>query len=112
MKKSYMSVSLRGATTAATDTAQVVLMQANLQQLTALFDLAQQHKGNMRLTAGTILGGAATSIVGALFFGTGLLFTSVMNQVMFPVSVLSAMSPTLRGGNRDEGKGIEGTRGN
>ena len=73
-------------------------MQANLEQLTALFDLAQQHQGNMRLTAGIILSGMATSIVGALFFCTGLLFTSAMNQTLFPVSLASAMWPALKGG--------------
>ena len=96
MKKSLVSVSLRGATAAATDTAQVVLMEANLQQLTALFELAQQHKNNIRVTAGAILSGAATSIIGALFFGTSIQFTAVVNQIMFPVSLVSAMSPTLR----------------
>ena len=55
----------------------------------------------MRLTAGTLLGEAATSIVGALFFGTGILFTSVVNQMMFPMSVLSAIWPTLRKGEKD-----------
>ncbi|MEM7537851.1 MAG: heavy metal translocating P-type ATPase, partial [Chloroflexota bacterium] len=58
MKKSYVSVSLRGATTAAVDTAQVVLMNADLQQLISLFNLAQQHQGNQRMTAGAILSGA------------------------------------------------------
>jgi Cu2+-exporting ATPase len=95
MKKSLVSVSLRGATTAAIDTAQVVLMEANLQQLTALFELAEQHKGNMRLTTGAILSGAATSIIGALFFGTSIQFTALVNQIMFPVSLVSAMWPTL-----------------
>ncbi|MEM7125190.1 MAG: heavy metal translocating P-type ATPase [Chloroflexota bacterium] len=96
MKKSYVSVSLRGAASAAVDTAQVVLMNADLRQLTELFEMARQHRGNMRTTSGAILGGAATGIAGALFFGTGMAFTALINQVTFPVSLVSAMWPTFR----------------
>ena len=42
LRKADVSVSLRGATTAATDTAQVVLMNADLGQLHALFTLGRK----------------------------------------------------------------------
>lgn len=42
-----MSISLRGAATAATDTAQIILLDQNLQQLDPLFDLASGLRANM-----------------------------------------------------------------
>ncbi|ETX05238.1 MAG: hypothetical protein ETSY2_24160 [Candidatus Entotheonella gemina] len=48
LKKAQASVSLRGASTIATDTAQVVLMDGSLNQLVPLFDLAQAYDVNMR----------------------------------------------------------------
>jgi len=61
----------------------------NLQQLITLFETAQQHRRNMRTTGGSILVGAATSIVGALFFGTGIAFTVAVNTAMFPLKIMA-----------------------
>ncbi|MEM7537852.1 MAG: heavy metal translocating P-type ATPase [Chloroflexota bacterium] len=96
MKKSHVSVSLRGATTAATDTAQVVLMDANLRQLIALFELANQQTKNNNTTISTIMSGVLAGIGGALFFGTGVLFSDSMNQIFFPLSLGVAMWPAIR----------------
>jgi Cu2+-exporting ATPase len=56
LKKAQVSVSLRGATTVATDTAQVVLMGATLEQLPNLFTLSRQFDTNMKV-------GLAASII-------------------------------------------------
>jgi len=48
LKKAQVSVSLRGATSVATDTAQIVLMDTTLNQLPMLFDLAGQFDTNMK----------------------------------------------------------------
>ncbi len=56
LKKAQVSVSLRGATTVATDTAQVVLMGATLEQLPNLFTLSRQFDKNMKI-------GLAASII-------------------------------------------------
>ena len=50
LKQADLSVSLRGASTAATDTAQVVLMDARLQGLVKLFDLGHEYHDVMGLT--------------------------------------------------------------
>lgn len=64
LRKADVSVSLRGATTAATDTAQVVLMNADLRQLYTLFQLAQELDQNIALnfavaTAFSLLSGGS-----------------------------------------------------
>ncbi|WP_179131131.1 heavy metal translocating P-type ATPase [Candidatus Entotheonella palauensis] len=55
LKKAQASVSLRGASTIATDTAQVILMDGSLNQLVPLFDLAQAYDTNMRHNFMTVL---------------------------------------------------------
>lgn len=52
LRQADVSVSLRGATTAATDTAQVVLMNTDLRQLHTLLQLAQELDQNIALNFG------------------------------------------------------------
>ena len=63
LKKAQVSISLRGATSVATDTAQIVLMDTTLNQLPMLFDLAGQFDTNMKS------GFAAAMIPGFLIIG-------------------------------------------
>ncbi len=68
LKKAQVSVSLRGATTVATDTAQVVLMSATLEHLPGLFALARQFDTNMK--AGLAISiFPSLLIIGGVFFG-------------------------------------------
>lgn len=72
LKKADISISLHGAATVATDTAQVVLMDGNLMQIVSLLDIAKQFKQkekNNLLT--TILPGVAC-IGGVFLFHSGL----------------------------------------
>ena len=48
LKKANVSVSLRGATMIATDTAQIVLMDGALNKLEEMFDIAQALEANMK----------------------------------------------------------------
>lgn len=47
LRKANVSVSFRGATTVATDSAQIVLMDDNLEQLKLLFELCQAYDDNL-----------------------------------------------------------------
>lgn len=95
LKKAQVSISLRGATTVATDTAQMVLMDATLQQLPALFDLAHSFDQNMRA------GFAAAMVPGLTIFGGVFLFHMgvVGSMVLFNLGLMTnlgiAMSPLL-----------------
>ena len=66
LKKANVSVSLRGASTAATDTAQVVLMGQGLQQLPFLFELSDEFDGNMRAGFAVAVGQGVIVIAGAM----------------------------------------------
>ncbi|MCB0063539.1 MAG: heavy metal translocating P-type ATPase [Caldilineaceae bacterium] len=95
LKQAKVSISLRGATTVATDTAQIVLMDTTLQQLPALFTLAGQFNANINT-------GFAVAIVPA-FIVTGGVFLANMGLMgslfMYNVSLLAgvgvAMQPLL-----------------
>ncbi len=81
MRKAEVSISLRGATTAATDTAQIILMGGNLDQLLQLFKLSEAFtrnlKRNFRFTAGvSILAMSGIFLVGFTFLATELLYTA------------------------------------
>ena len=96
LKKSQVSVSMRGASTVATDTAQIVLMDGSLKQIVDLFDLAQEFDGNMRrgflcLAIPTLIG-----IGGVFFMSFGLLHTMVLTSIGLGSGVLNAMVPLLK----------------
>lgn len=84
LRKANVSVSLCGAATAATDTAQIVLTGQGLLQLPFVFQLADEFGRNMRAGSGVavaqgivIIGGALLSLVGIvagkLIWSAGLL---------------------------------------
>ncbi|MGH8473141.1 MAG: HAD-IC family P-type ATPase, partial [Gammaproteobacteria bacterium] len=71
LKTAPVSISLRGATTAATDTAQIVLMTQSLQQLPYLFHLGDDFSANLRacfaaavFPGALIIGGAYLNLLG------------------------------------------------
>ena len=96
LKRAEASVSMSGAATVATDTAQVVLMDGSLRHLPRLFSIASDFQANTRTTALTTFVPMAISIGGVFFFGFGL-FTSIMLfNLSLLVSVANAMRPMLK----------------
>jgi hypothetical protein len=71
-------------------------MNQDLQQLATLFDLTRTYTFNLRTTVATLLLGTSISITGACFFGFGLLQTTTVNQIVFPLSLGSALWSRLR----------------
>jgi len=72
LKKSDVSISLHGASTIATDTAQVILMDDSLNQLIKLFDLSESLERNFR---NSVLWDVVPNIIcisGAFFFHLGI----------------------------------------
>lgn len=99
LKKAQVSVSLRGASTIATDTAHVILMDQTLNQLETLFSVSQAFETNMSrnlmssLVPGVvIIGGALVGVVG---FGASIgLF-----YVGLAAGFANAMRPLLESAN-------------
>ena len=80
MKTANVAVSLRGATTLATDVAQVVLMDNSLAQLDDLFVLARQLSGNLTHAFAITLVPVAINLIGIFFLNFHVLMTIVVNE--------------------------------
>lgn len=95
LKTANVSVSLRGATTIATDMAQIVFMDGSLAQLPTIFSMADKFADNMRLNVLIGVAPSIAGIVGTLLFGWGLTVSIFILQVFTPVSVYYALKPLL-----------------
>ena len=73
LKSADVSISLRGATTAATDTAQIILLNGTLDRLSRLFEIAHSFNQNEKAAIGTVIFTSAAAIGGILFLNIGIL---------------------------------------
>lgn len=71
LKKANVSISLSGATTVATDTAQVVFMQESLQQLPFLFTLSDDMARSLKYGRAVAMVPGTITTVGVFFAGWG-----------------------------------------
>lgn len=93
LKKAQVSVSLRGASAAATDTAQIILMDQSLKQLCRLFDLSKEFSATLENSLGLILLPVALGIGGVYFAGLQVAQVLLIKQVFTFVSLGNAMWP-------------------
>lgn len=107
LKKANVSISMRGATTLATDTAQIILLDETLSQIPLLFELGQQfnqRKDSNLFSAVTI---SALTISGVLFLKFGLIAAVISNQLSLLTGFLHSLQPLLH--YHDAKKQIETT---
>jgi Cu2+-exporting ATPase len=79
LKKAEVSISLRGASSIATDTAQVLFMDEHLSRLLDLRDIADDLERNVRRSWQLILWPNGACIAGAMFLGFGIMHSMVFN---------------------------------
>ena len=95
MRQAQASISLRGATTVATDTAQIILMEGNLNQLLQIFQLAEEFKRNGKQNIRFTTGVSLVAVTGILFAG----FTFAATEIFYSLSLFGglgiAMKPLL-----------------
>ena len=72
LQKADVSISLRGASALATNTAQIILMDGSLHQLGQLFALGDEMQGNVNMTLATTFLPGLLSLGGIFFLGTGI----------------------------------------
>ncbi len=96
LKQADVSVSLCGATTAATDTAQVVLMDADLQQLVTLIELVDEMHRNLRLNHNTAMAFTLLGAGGILFFHAGFAIVELLYAASIATGVGIASMPMLK----------------
>ena len=87
MKKANVSISIRGATSIATDLAQVVFMDDNLSHLCQLFDIANGLDSQLRKSLVISLTPLPIKLIGILFLDVDLLPIIVVNQISFSTGI-------------------------
>ena len=93
LKKANVSISLRGATSIATDTAHVVFMEEGLGKLCDLRDVARDLDRNVKKSWQLILAPNALCIVGAFTMGFGIMASVVTNNVAALAALANGMLP-------------------
>ncbi|ETW99591.1 MAG: hypothetical protein ETSY1_14365 [Candidatus Entotheonella factor] len=95
LKQANVSVSLRGAAGVATDTAQIILLEQNLQHVDQLFDLAAGLRTNMRNNVAiTVISSMLT--VGAVYvWHVGVVGSLVIYNLGLACGVTNAALPLL-----------------
>ena len=96
LKQADVSVSLRGASTIATDTAQIVLMDASLDQLRHLFDLTKAYDANMRANHVASMAPGMIVIGGVFLLHFGIIASIMLYNIGLVAGVANSMAPLLR----------------
>ena len=92
MRQAELSISLRGATTVATDTAQVILMKGNLNQLLYLFHLGRDFAHDLKLNVRFTTGVSAVAVSGILLAG----FTFIATEVFYALSLFGGLAIAMK----------------
>lgn len=98
LKKANVSISLRGASTIATDTAQVVFMEESLAKIVQLRDISQSLQKNIDRSWGLIIVPNAICVTGAFFAGFGVMHSMVFNQIGAVVALANGLLPLRKVG--------------
>jgi Cu2+-exporting ATPase len=93
LKKANVSISLRGASTIATDTAHIVFMEEGLSKLLDLRDIARNLDRNIKRSWTMIIIPNAMTIVGAFTLGFGVMVSVFMNNVTAVAALANGMAP-------------------
>lgn len=96
LKKAKTSISFSGATSAATDTAQMILMDGNLLALPKLFKISGQFNANTNRTLWALLAPVGVSTFGVFFLHTGVAFAGAAYYVALSGGFLSALLPAWK----------------
>jgi len=93
LKKANVSISLRGASSIATDTAQVVFMEESLAKICTLFDLSNGLESNVQRSWYLILLPNSFCIAGVFLFGFNIWHSVFFNNVSAMLSLANGMVP-------------------
>jgi Cu2+-exporting ATPase len=93
LKKANVSISLRGATSIATDTAHIVFMEEGLFKLCELRDIARDLDRNVRRSWRLILAPNGLCIAGAFTMGFGVMTSVLTNNVAALGALANGMLP-------------------
>ncbi len=93
MKKADLSISLSGATSIATDVAQVVLMDGSLSRVCDIFDISDGLKINSKRTLGIMIAGTVINVAGVFLLHFGVMSTILVNVTSLVAGGVNTMIP-------------------
>lgn len=93
LKTADVSISLRGASSIATDTAQIIFMEDSLEKLLQIHDVATDLQRNTRRSWRMIVGANAICVAGAIFGNFGVMHSMVFNQIGGMLAVSNGLLP-------------------
>jgi len=96
LKRSPVSISLRGASSIATDTAQIILMDQGLNHLDFLFRLANDFNHNTNTTFAIASSIAAFNVIGVFLLGFTIAHTVFLNSAGLVITVINATMPLIK----------------
>lgn len=102
LKTADVSISLQGASTIAIDTAQIILMKQDLNQLTALFETAHGLNANMQINVLLSFASGIACLGGIYFLNYSIIQTSLLTFGISIAGIGNAMLPLVRYGQRDQ----------
>ena len=100
LKQANVSISLRGASSVATDTAQIILMDGNLKKLKSLFEISKFFEANMRNNYLTSIIPGAITLAGVFLFNMGLVGGMLVYFSAKMVGLTNAMLPLVKHKNK------------
>jgi Cu2+-exporting ATPase len=104
LKKANVSISLRGASSVATDTAQVVFMEDSLIKLLQLHDVSRDLHRNISNSWGLILVPNLLCIAGAFVAGFGVMHSMIFNQIGGMLALGNGLLPLRKAAQLREAK--------
>lgn len=96
LKKANVSISLQGASTAATDSASIVLMDASLSQIIPLLDLSHSLDKNLKTTTVMTIVPGIICIGGIFIFHMGIMGAVALYYTALGLSLGNAMLPLVK----------------
>ncbi|MEM7117058.1 MAG: heavy metal translocating P-type ATPase [Chloroflexota bacterium] len=96
LREADVSISLRGATHAATDTAQIVFMDGNLSQLPDLLTLGQKFEANMDMNLVLAMASGGAMVGGIFLFNLSFLAVTGIMSAGLAAGVVNTMLPLWR----------------
>ncbi|PCK01487.1 MAG: hypothetical protein COA42_23035 [Alteromonadaceae bacterium] len=95
MQKADLSISLRGATTLATDVADIILIDPNLAKICELLELSRQLDNNLKRGLSICYLGMGTVLLGTFFSKMDVLVATGVHFVLGSTAIGNSMMPLL-----------------
>jgi heavy metal translocating P-type ATPase len=96
LKKADVSISLRGASSLATDTAQVVFLEGGLSRLCELREIARNLDRNVSRSWSMIVAPNVANVIGVFTMGFGIMSSVVTNNVSALAALANGLLPLLK----------------